>query len=227
MTPVIIVLIVIGVIFLIVSCFLVEKTNTNKMEPNVDKLLDSSEIDKETIKNTLEHTLNEVTEETLHKTDVELGKLSNETIMVVNDFSNQVLEKINKNHEEVVFLYQMLNDKEEQLKKLLGQVDESKKSLSKEVKQVSDSVQAVRNNSNIPISNENNSDIDSLIVISSIHKDELESNIEDNQLLEKDNLNNNQRIINLYKAGKSVMEIARELELGQGEVKLVLDLFVK
>lgn len=227
MTPVIIVLIVIGVIFLIVSCFLVEKTNTNKMEPNVDKLLDSSEIDKETIKNTLEQTLNEVTEETLHKTDVELGKLSNETIMVVNDFSNQVLEKINKNHEEVVFLYQMLNDKEEQLKKLLGQVDESKKSLSKEVKQVSDSVQAVRNNSNIPISNENNSDIDSLIVISSIHKDELESNIEDNQLLEKDNLNNNQRIINLYKAGKSVMEIARELELGQGEVKLVLDLFVK
>ena len=42
----------------------------------------------------------------------------------------------------------------------------------------------------------------------------------------KDNgRNSNERILELHKAGKSNMAIARELGLGLGEVKLVIDLF--
>ena len=37
--------------------------------------------------------------------------------------------------------------------------------------------------------------------------------------------NSNERILDLHKAGKSNMAIAKELGLGLGEVKLVLDLF--
>ena len=37
--------------------------------------------------------------------------------------------------------------------------------------------------------------------------------------------NNNDRILELHKAGKSNMAIAKELGLGIGEVKLVIDLF--
>ena len=37
--------------------------------------------------------------------------------------------------------------------------------------------------------------------------------------------NNNEKILNLHKAGKSNMAIAKELGLGIGEVKLVIDLF--
>ena len=37
--------------------------------------------------------------------------------------------------------------------------------------------------------------------------------------------NSNDRILELHKAGKSNMAIARELGLGIGEVKLVIDLF--
>ena len=36
---------------------------------------------------------------------------------------------------------------------------------------------------------------------------------------------NKERIISLYRQGKAVADIARELELGVGEVKLVIDLF--
>ena len=39
------------------------------------------------------------------------------------------------------------------------------------------------------------------------------------------NKNNNERIRELHKAGKSNMAIAKELGLGIGEVKLVIDLF--
>jgi len=35
----------------------------------------------------------------------------------------------------------------------------------------------------------------------------------------------NQQILDLYSQGKSVLEISRMLDLGQGEVKLVIDLF--
>ena len=37
--------------------------------------------------------------------------------------------------------------------------------------------------------------------------------------------NQNEQILKLYEAGKSILEISRELGLGQGEVKLVIDLF--
>ena len=41
----------------------------------------------------------------------------------------------------------------------------------------------------------------------------------------KDGRNSNERILELHKAGKSNMAIAKELGLGIGEVKLVIDLF--
>ena len=42
----------------------------------------------------------------------------------------------------------------------------------------------------------------------------------------KDNgINSNERILELHKAGKSNMAIAKELGLGIGEVKLVIDLY--
>ena len=37
--------------------------------------------------------------------------------------------------------------------------------------------------------------------------------------------NNNDKILELYRQGKSAVEIAKELELGMGEVTLVIDLF--
>ena len=40
-------------------------------------------------------------------------------------------------------------------------------------------------------------------------------------------LNNNEKILKLHKQGKSNMAIAKELGLGIGEVKLVIDLFEK
>jgi len=41
----------------------------------------------------------------------------------------------------------------------------------------------------------------------------------------EDVTNNNERILKLYREGRTVLEIAKELGLGTGEVKLVIDLF--
>ncbi|HCA70796.1 MAG TPA: hypothetical protein DEP17_10620, partial [Lachnospiraceae bacterium] len=37
--------------------------------------------------------------------------------------------------------------------------------------------------------------------------------------------NNNKKILSLYSEGRSIVEISKLLDLGQGEVKLVIDLF--
>lgn len=52
----------------------------------------------------------------MEKTERSMERVTNEKIMAVNEYSDTVLEEINKNHKEVLFLYDMLNDKHDSLK---------------------------------------------------------------------------------------------------------------
>ena len=52
-----------------------------------------------------------------------------------------------------------------------------------------------------------------------------ESTREDNKEVKLETGNNNDKILELNSKGKSNVEIAKELGLGIGEVKLVIDLF--
>ena len=51
----------------------------------------------------------------IEKAERAMERVTNEKIMAVNEYSDTVLEEINKNHKEVVFLYDMLNDKHDNL----------------------------------------------------------------------------------------------------------------
>lgn len=57
----------------------------------------------------------------MEKTERGMDRLTNEKMMAVNEYSDTVLEEINKNHKEVVFLYDMLNDKHESLKNTVSE----------------------------------------------------------------------------------------------------------
>ena len=63
--------------------------------------------------------IGDIVDETIHysmeKTERAMERVANEKIMAVNEYSDTVLEEINKNHKEVVFLYDMLNDKHDNL----------------------------------------------------------------------------------------------------------------
>ena len=63
--------------------------------------------------------ISDIVDETINysieKTERALERVTNEKIMAVNEYSDTVLEEINKNHKEVVFLYDMLNDKHDNL----------------------------------------------------------------------------------------------------------------
>lgn len=68
----------------------------------------------------------EQAEETVGEIERELEKLSNEKIMAVNEYSDTVMEEIKKNHTEVMFLYDMLNDKEQEIKDTLKVINQAK-----------------------------------------------------------------------------------------------------
>lgn len=68
----------------------------------------------------------EQTQEAVDKIERELEKLSNEKIMAVNEYSDSVMEEIQKNHTEVMFLYSMLNEKEQEVKDTLKVINQAK-----------------------------------------------------------------------------------------------------
>ena len=104
----------------------------------------SVQIDEEDIRNVVEKEIedaksqiSDIVDETItyamEKTERSMDRLTNEKMLAVNEYSDTVLGEINKNHKEVVFLYDMLNDKHDSLK---ATVSEAIKADS-EIKQVS------------------------------------------------------------------------------------------
>ncbi|HHV10229.1 MAG TPA: hypothetical protein GXX75_08135 [Clostridiales bacterium] len=228
MSPLEIVLIIAGIIVIIISCRLVDKNGRSdgkntvipfSFEENV------SEEDKKRLMEKLRERLDDISEEMIIRADDTLGRISNEKIIAVNEFSDQILEKIKRNHEEVVFLYNMLNDKEKEMKAAMKEIDLSKKKVQEiiESKAVIERLQTAKGTKT--------AELDQTVARSQPKPvQELLRDVQTALETEEPsggslNSNHNTQILNLYSQGKSVMEISRLLGMGQGEVKLVIDLF--
>ena len=113
-----IVLIVIGaVIFLLGYLMPARKKDIDEevqliSEDEVRKMV-SSEIGH--VKDRIEDIIEETVNYSIERAERAMERVTNEKIMAINEYSDTVLEEINKNHKEVVFLYDMLNDKHDNL----------------------------------------------------------------------------------------------------------------
>ena len=128
------ILLIFGGIVFTVSFFLPsggkkEKDGISKADEEEIKEIIGREV--EEAKTQISDIVNETITYSMEKTERSMERLTNEKIMAVNEYSDTVLEQINKNHKEAVFLYDMLNDKHENLK---STVSEAVKTAS-EVKQ--------------------------------------------------------------------------------------------
>lgn len=255
------------------------------------------QIDEEAIREVIEKEVDEakskigdVVEETvtysMEKAERSMERLTNEKMLAVNEYSDTVLAEINKNHQEVVFLYDMMNDKQESLKTVVSEATKTASEVkqtvkdaevtaqeievkTKEVKQTIDEMATsiarakeqeqekapeqipeaegfkpmeVKAIETVEASDESQPKMPkgkgtgkttrkprtSKTAKSPKPKDKEsapEIAVTLNEEGEAGTRNNNERILELHKAGKSNMAIARELGLGIGEVKLVIDLF--
>jgi len=167
--------------------------------------------------------------------------------MAVGNYSEDVLKNIEDNHNEVMFLYNMLNDKETTLKNTVRDIEAVKVS----VKQMSDTVQsgkeikkesgrknsrgkkskntsAQKQNEENMKNQESNGNRESNRNTTQIQESVREESAQELVFGEEEKseiVENKEKVLELYRQGKTNVEIARELNLGVGEVNLVLGLF--
>lgn len=208
-----IILLIAGGIIFVLSFFIPTgkgaDAGTKEMVKKEVKTVVAREMDE--VKERIEDIVDETVDYAVEKTERSLERVSNEKIMAVNEYSDTVLEDINKNHQEVMFLYDMLNDKHENIKSTVSKIEKTVKEAEAVGGQFS--VQGT--------SAEESEEADMAEELPEESQKENISFIDGSS--EKENQND--RILELHNAGKSNVEIAKELGLGVGEVKLVIDLF--
>ena len=119
MTGVEIILLLIGCVFMIGSFFVTEKLSPSELskvaelsEEELGKIIDRGMTN---AVGRIDDSIGERLENSMENVDRELEKETNEKIMAISEYSDTVLEAINKAHNEIMFLYSMLNDKHAEL----------------------------------------------------------------------------------------------------------------
>lgn len=288
-----------GIAVFIVSFIIPEKKGNEydekKQKEQIKKLMDEQLKE---AKKRLEESVDETVTDAVEKTERNLERVSNEKIMAVNEYADTVLKDINKNHEEAVFLYSMLNDKHDNIKNTVATVEQSAKEAKKAVHEVNQAQKAVMSVKEIYDAVERaeaesktlveEKAEDSSKVLKTVVLDGKETSVEEiyaelfpekkgtsendfiaemaNKEVRKETTekevvkkekkpsenkkkttsktsvkkekvsmptfaagggkgNHNEKILALHNEGKSNIAIAKELGLGVGEVKLVIDLY--
>ncbi|MCQ2080679.1 MAG: DUF6115 domain-containing protein [Lachnospiraceae bacterium] len=278
------ILLVIGLVVFVLSFMIPVKTEDEKateFSEDVIKDLVGKEVESAKVQ------INDIVDETINyameKTERSMDRITNEKMMAVNEYSDTVLSEINKNHQEVVFLYDMLNDKHENLKDAVSEMDrkaseakqvvmdaaitaeETRTSAIERLKELQaekeeeivedftpmsvptveiEAPKPKKKRTTKPKVKEEAVVFDNNAILDSSFDPNLElittEEVPDNKVKkEGPNLNlgvdgagkavggrnKNDKILELHNLGKSNMAIAKELGLGIGEVKLVIDLF--
>lgn len=223
MTGMEIVLLILGVIIFVASFMIPESgekldEKTLKLgEEKVKEIIDGQMKDaKEKLQDAVDETLSNAVE----KSERSLERVSNEKITAVSEFSETVLEDIHKSHQEVMFLYDMLQDKQKNLKETAKEVDRTS-AIAKEAKnELENAAKLIQEDPNLAAIPFEKTEM----------PEEWDGNRESAVLpavdeLPDEGLNSNDIILEMHKQGKSNVAIAKELGLGVGEVNLVIDLF--
>lgn len=123
-------MLLIGLGAVIYSFYVVEKKKDIPLSDSEEQTVDDNKITA-MIQEEMDK-LSHKADTVFNEVDDKLSELSNEKIMGMSEYSDQVLDKIEKNHAEVVFLYDMMNEKQEEIKKLIGEMDSIKADLHNE-----------------------------------------------------------------------------------------------
>jgi len=240
MSPVEIIFVLLGIGILVASCFVgnkEEKTDTAMLLQD-----EALELQKEEIKKYAEQLLEEKSEETVIKTDDYLSKISNEKIMSVNDFSTQIFEKIDANHKEVVFLYDMLNQKEDEIKQTVQQFENEKQEFQEVIedvikltKQIKSTIQTDNPEKPTAAVKQKKTETKKAAVKTASEaqtkvkeqvkaiENQSDGQMEFAEMLQADR--QKEEVLKMHKQGKSVLEISKAMGMGQGEVKLIIGLY--
>lgn len=217
MIPVIVVLLIMGLVLILASFIFKDSLSKDSKgnimtEEEIERLVERRFSE---VKYRLDDEAEKSADIIKDQTERELEKLSNEKIMAVNEYSDQVMNQINKNHNEVMFLYSMLSDKQkeldyavEKLSRMKKQTEDEEKLAKNRKKEADTTPQAQVKTETTQVKKEK---------VSKAHPNGRKD-------VSSERYANKEKILQLYQDGKNSVEIAKQLNLGVGEVRLVLEL---
>ena len=170
MTGLEVALIVIGIIVIIASFIF-----SNKMDAETDiekKSVEFTEKQKEDIRKQVMNILEDEIDEVKEKTEIALDKLSNQKMLEMNEYSDTILAEINRNHNEVMFLYDMLNEKKKEINITVRDINIAKKEIENTVKSVDEPKKNARKQELIQEISDMNEDIGGFMASEEILKEE-------------------------------------------------------
>lgn len=244
-----ILLIILGIVAFIASFILPEKFGSQdfmnvKIQEEKIKELVENEVKQAAFQ--IEEKVEETISASTEKTERYMERMSNEKIMAIQEFSDTVLSQINKNHEEAVFLYDMLNNKHAQVKNTAAEIsnkvqsvktdieykkqEEMNQVMAQQTMEVGDAIVADKNISEGESQKVKGPATKRKVPAkkNAIKKNRDMDKISDIEIqFDSDSnvANDKSKILKLHEEGKSNMAIAKSLGLGIGEVKLIIDLF--
>lgn len=226
-------LLVVGIVLMIASFFITEKLSNNELNKlselsteEMQKILERSLNDAQMkVDNMVDQVIDHSIEKSMEVVERALDKETNEKMRVLTEYSDTVLQSINKTHNEVMFLYSMLNDKHSELTKYAGNLaqlaihlEELEQNVEKTVAESEEIIGKVQEAQQMRQA--------STSFDEAVFSDEAPQLPEETAVVQAGEQNNHNRmILEKYKDGKSAIEIAKELGLGVGEVRLVIGLF--
>ena len=226
-----IVLLIAGVIIFTGSFFLPlggEKNTGIDQKAAKEEIHGLVEEEMNNVRSKMQDKMEETSEDAIEKAERALERLTNEKIMAVNEYSDTVLQEIHKNHEEAMFLYDMLNSKHANIKDTVSKMDKAVKAAenktleNKTAENKAAAEKTATDKTAGTVAEEKKADASQPeTLIQPENSPEIGFMGETVQ----EGQNNNEKILEMHKQGKSTVAIAKELGLGVGEVKLVIDLY--
>ena len=246
MTTIEIILLLAGCVFMIGSFFISEKLSSSEL----DKI---AELSEDELKKIIEREVNnagtqmdEVIEQKIEEAGGQaeraMEKEANEQIMQIHEYSETVMESMKKTHDEIMFLYSMLNDKHTEMTSMTGDLQR----LAADIRNLQENLSAKAGTSirkpvaeshvvQQPVMKQNAVVQPMTETIDVQPEPEVQVNRfqeiqEPEQKTEKPETADaqgmsNDMILKLYEQGLSKVEIAKQLGRGLGEVNLVIELY--
>ena len=233
MTAIEVALLLIGVVFILGSFFIMEKLSPTELT----RVAELSEeelrivIDRElgTAGAKISDMADQAVDLSIDQVQRRMEKSTNEKIMAISEYSNSVMEKLEKINHEVTFLYSMLGDKHTELNENMAQLNDLilegqtvQTQLMAALQQClhqEHSVQSMEpaepeKTEEVPEQSGKTEDVSE------------QSEIETPETSEEENSTSvREKILERYQAGEDLRDVARDLGLGYGEVKLIVELY--
>ena len=246
MTTIEIILLLAGCVFMIGSFFISEKLSSSELdkiaELSEDELKKIIEREVNNAGTQMDEVIEQKIEEAGEQAERAMEKEANEQIMQIHEYSETVMESMKKTHDEIMFLYSMLNDKHTEMTSMTGDLQR----LAADIRNLQENLSAKAGTSirkpvaeshvvQQPVMKQNAVVQPMTETIDVQPEPEVQVNRfqeiqEPEQKTEKPETADaqgmsNDMILKLYEQGLSKVEIAKQLGRGLGEVNLVIELY--